>query len=71
MSVISRVEVDRRALTVNENELADLAGDVAIRFKRLPQLHPSDEADIVFHVHAIQNIILSRAAFPLLERQQL
>lgn len=28
----------------------------------LPACHPSDRADIVFHVHAIQNIVMARAA---------
>jgi hypothetical protein len=28
----------------------------------LPPVHPSDMQDIVFHVHAIQNIVMARAA---------
>lgn len=55
-------------LTEGENSLLALAGDVASQFSKLPQLHPADVDDVAFHVHAIQNIILARAAYMRTDR---
>src|SRR5438105_2284224 len=48
-------------LTEEEIAIAKLAGQVFLRFKELPRAHPSDLDDVVFHVHAIQRIVLSLA----------
>ena len=50
------------SLTPQEIAVATLAGQVATDFAALPQLHPSDLPDVVFHVHAIQSIVMARSA---------
>ena len=42
--------------------MAKLAGQVYLRFKELPQAHPSDLGELAFHVHAIGRIVFARAA---------
>ena len=54
--------MDVQGLTPQEIEVAKLAGQVYLRFKELPQAHPSDHDQIVSHVHAIQRIVMTRAA---------
>lgn len=49
-------------LTDDEIEVAECAGDVATKFLALEVMHHSDAADVVFHLHAVQNIVMSRAA---------
>ena len=43
-------------------QVAKLAGQVYLRFKALPQAHPSDLGELAFHVHAIGRILFARAA---------
>jgi ribosomal protein L4 len=54
--------MDARGLTPEEIEVTKLAGQVYLRFKELPQAHPSDHDQVVCHVHAIQRIVMTRAA---------
>jgi hypothetical protein len=49
-------------LTPQEVHVTDLVGQAATMFATLPQMHPSDMQDVVFHVHAIQSIVMARAA---------
>ena len=49
-------------LTDEEIEVAKLAGRFYTAFKELPQAHPSDLDEVVFHVHALGRIVLARAA---------
>jgi len=51
-----------QGLTPEEVEVAKLAGQVYLRFKALPQAHPSDLGELAFHVHAIGRIVFARAA---------
>ncbi len=51
-----------RGLTPEEIEVAKLAGQTYRVFAALPQMHPSDHDDVVFHVHAIARIVMGRAA---------
>jgi hypothetical protein len=43
-----------------EIELMNLTGELANKFFSLEQEHSHDVKEFVFHIHAIQNIILSR-----------
>lgn len=56
------MNVPRGYLTDDEIELVEQAGELATSFMRLGVMHPSDRGDVVFHVHAIQSIIMGRAA---------
>ncbi len=49
-------------IVVKESDILDLTADVWRRFNELPVYHPSDRRDVAFHIHAIQNIIATRAA---------
>jgi hypothetical protein len=49
-------------LTDEELDVAKLIGDVFRAFSALPQAHPSDLDEVIFHVHALDRIVLSRAA---------
>ena len=48
--------------TKEELEITELAGKIAGKFIMLEQTHPADLPDLIFHVHAIQNIIMARVA---------
>lgn len=50
-------------MTKEELKLFEKTGDLFIEYKKLPELHPDDLIDFKFHIHALQNIILSRQAF--------
>ncbi len=54
--------MDVRGLTPEEIEVAKLAEQVYVKFKELPQAHPSDRDEVISHVHAIQRIVMTRAA---------
>jgi hypothetical protein len=54
--------MDVQGLTPAEIEVAKLAGQVYLRFKELPQAHPADQDEVGGHVHAIQRIVMTRAA---------
>lgn len=45
----------------NETEVLKLLGQCFQSFHELPELHPSDRPDFIFHIHALQNIVMSRA----------
>jgi hypothetical protein len=49
-------------LTDDELEVARVAGEAATKFAALPPMHPSDLADFVHHVHALQSLVMARAA---------
>ena len=42
--------------------MAKLAGRFFLAFKELPQAHPAELEEVVFHVHALGRIVLARAA---------
>jgi len=56
------MEPRKVALTHEEINLACKLGECATAFSRLEQLHPSDGEEFVFHIHALQNIVVARAA---------
>lgn len=49
-------------LTPEELHVLELAADLYGAFAALPRAHTSDHDDVVFHVHAIQRIVMARAA---------
>jgi hypothetical protein len=49
-------------LTDEELDVLARSGDLYRAFAALPQAHPSDHDDVVFHLHAIQRIVMARAA---------
>ena len=49
-------------MTQAEHGVIELAAQVAMKFSLLEALHPADIDDVVFHVHAIQNIVMARCA---------
>jgi hypothetical protein len=50
------------SLTDAEIRVTALAAETATAFSLLPVTHPSDLNDVIFHIHAIQNIIMARSA---------
>jgi len=60
--MVELADMDVQGLTPEEVEVAKLAGQVFLRFKELPQAHPSDLGELAFHVHAIGRIVFARAA---------
>ena len=66
MSLVPKrpVAFDISMLTTPELAVVQRAGDVATAFATLPELHPADRDDVAFHVHAIQNLVLARCAYP-------
>jgi hypothetical protein len=60
--VAELARMDLQGLTPDEIEVARLAGQVYVKFRELPQAHPSDQDDVIDHVHAIQRIVMTRAA---------
>ena len=49
-------------LTDEELDLIAKLGDCFMDFQKLHQFHPSDKGDFVFHVHALQNLVMIRSA---------
>lgn len=49
-------------LTEKEHQICEDAGVLFMNFMKLEQLHPSDAGDVCFHIHAIQSIVMGRAA---------
>lgn len=45
-----------------EKNLYNLLGVVANKFSELDVLHEADVSEAVFHIHALQNIVLARTA---------
>jgi hypothetical protein len=55
-------DMSLQGLTPEEIEVVRLAAQVYVKFKELPQAHPSDHDDLLGHVHSIQRIVMIRAA---------
>ncbi len=51
-----------QGLTEDEIAVAKLVGQAYLAFRELPQAHPSDHDEFVFHTHALGRIVLARAA---------
>ncbi len=49
-------------LTITEIQLTEKIGDCFSEFVKLPVMYPSDLNDVLFHIHALQAIIMKRAA---------
>jgi hypothetical protein len=65
MVELGRVELAALSpLGLMEDELGVLTrlGEAYDAFRALPQAHPSDHDEVVFHVHAIGRIVMARAA---------
>lgn len=43
-----------------EKELLNLTGEIWNKYLDLPILHPNDQQEFMYHLHAIQRIIMSR-----------
>ncbi len=63
-------------LTSAEIGVVQGCGVIFTAFTALPQTHPSDAREVAMHIHAIQNIVMARAAqrahpdeFPTIERK--
>ena len=50
-------------ITEQEHKVIEISADLWNEFRLLPELHADDTRDFRFHIHAIQNIILSRSAY--------
>ena len=50
-----------------EEEALKLLGEAFNAFALLPTLHPADLPEFVHHIHACQNIILSRVGLKILK----
>ena len=50
-----------QGLTDEELAVARMIGDAYLAFRELPQAHPSDHDEFVFHIHALGRIVLARA----------
>ena len=46
--------------TEDEIKCLNLSRDLWNEFVKLPENHPMDKQEFIFHIHAIQNIILAR-----------
>lgn len=49
-------------LTSKEKEILEISVNLWNEFLLLEEYHEDDKKDISFHIHAIQNIIMSREA---------
>jgi hypothetical protein len=49
-------------LAPEELDALAMPGQFYRAFKALPQVHPADLEEVVFHVHALQRIVMQRAA---------
>jgi hypothetical protein len=56
-------------MTDQEKEILRITGDLWNKFTRLPVMHPDDQDDVRFHIHAIQNIIYSREGMRSVEKE--
>ncbi len=52
-------------LVTKETDILELTADIWNKASALRVYHEADIGDIAFHIHAIQNIIATRAAFRL------
>jgi len=49
-------------MTPQEIDVVTKLANSWIAFHKLPVMHPSDRAEFVHHVHALQNIVMARDA---------
>jgi len=49
-------------LAPEEQKVCEQAGELFNSFLALEKMHPADAQDVAFHIHAIQNIVMARAA---------
>lgn len=49
-------------LTDDEIALVNDLGECCNKFYNLEKAHPSDKDNFVFHIHALQNIVMCRSA---------
>lgn len=47
-------------MTEEEKEIMELTKEIWNKFLKLPVEHSADASELNFHIHAIQNIVLSR-----------
>lgn len=50
-------------MTAQELKIFTMLSDMWNDFRKLPEEHPNDAHEVLFHIHAIQDKILARAAF--------
>lgn len=55
-------DMETAGLTEEELDVLARLGAAYDAFEALPQAHPSDHDEVVFHVHAIGRIVMARAA---------
>jgi hypothetical protein len=55
-------DMSTAGLTEDELDVLTRLGSTYYAFEALPQAHPSDHDEVVFHVHAIGRIVMARAA---------
>ena len=53
-------------ITKKEKDVIDTSAKIWGEFIALPELHKDHTNDFRFHIHALQNIILSRSAYRVL-----
>lgn len=53
---------DVGGLTPEEKALIEKVAGIWSDFIQLPRYHPADLEDVEFHIHALQNIFMSRVA---------
>jgi hypothetical protein len=46
-----------------EKELVELLGECWNKFHAMPELHPCDRQEFVFHIHALQNMVYAREGY--------
>lgn len=61
-TVNKEIEVDAHRFTDKENEVMDHLCKAVTIWTSLDRPHPSDEAEFVFHIHALQNLLCYRLA---------
>jgi hypothetical protein len=50
-------------LTEDEIKVLEQSGDLWNSFLELPIMHPDDRHEFSLHIHAVQNMLLSRSAY--------
>lgn len=48
-------------MTEQETKVLEKTADLWNEFLKLEPIHPADRPDVMFHLHAIQNIIFARS----------
>ena len=62
--------MDDIKFTMAELLALGLTRDLFNRMVQLPVMHPSDNREVEYHIHAIQNIILARCGQRMIEIQK-